>query len=353
MLLHLTLFRTVGEPVGCATAIEAASAEGHAIRLLAFLQTPKNEHQLWQGAAFRNNHRRSSDFLEAGLITVDADFGIDLDNDHEYVPPEVERQVAQAMREGLIRATLGHTTPRGMRAIHLLRDPITTVDHRRRAGLGAMQLIKENLRRLGLLADLGQGQAGYSLDECTEKAAQAMWLPNFKAFGMSRQSEVIMVPGAGGTPQIFESSELAGLAPAQLESPKVAPLRAATDHDPASPRASTSLERAVLRFNERHAIDFGGLGRTCPSCGHTRCFNEVPGSAGQKWFCHSSNHDRDSRRRSSGAPCGRRTPGGFFGDALDLTAHARGLTRTQILMEAGLLARRRGHRTTLTFRLGE
>lgn len=353
MRLHLTLFRTVKEPVGCPATLEVATAEGPAVRLHAFLQTTNRDYQLWQGACFRNNHRSSEGFLEASLITVDADYGIDLDQDHVPVPPEVENQIAQAMRQGHLRATLGHTTPRGLRVIHLLRDPITTVDHRRRAGLGAMQLIKEDLRRLGLLADLGQGQAGYSLDECTEKAAQAMWLPNFKAFGMSRQSEVIMVPGAGGTPRIFDSSELAGLAPAQSQSPQVAPLRAVTGQDPASPSASTSLERAVLRFNERHAIDFGGLGRTCPSCGHTGCFNEVPGSAGQKWFCHSSNHDRDSSRRSAGAPCGRRTPGGFFGDALDLTAHARGLTRTQILMEAGLLANRRGRRTNLTIRLGE
>jgi hypothetical protein len=352
MHLHLTLFRTVEEPVGCATALVAATAEELAVRLHAFLQTTNRDYQLWQGARFRNDHRSSNDFLEAGVITVDADYGLDRAHDHVLVPPEVETRIAQAMRQGQLRATLGHSTPRGLRAIHLLRNSIAGVDDRRRAGLGAMQLIEDDLRKLGLLADLDQGQAGYSLDACTQKAAQAMWLPNFNARGGRRQSEVLLIPGTGGMPQTFGWRELIDLVPAQPVSPQVSPLRTAAGHHTTSSSLATALQRAVLRFNERYTIDFVSLGRTCPACGHSRCFNEVPDSGGQKWFCHSSNHGRDSSRGSGGA-CGLRTPGGFIGDALDLAAHARGLTRIQLLLDAGLLARRRGRRSTLTFRLGE
>lgn len=349
--VNVTVFPRVDNPIGRAITIAAIDAHDLAVRLQDFLQDTKCDCQLWQGAVFKNHHRSSDNFIETGLITVDADYGIDLVQDHVAAPTEVESLVTSAMRQGRLRATLGHLTPRGIRLVLLLREPILTVVERRKAGIGAMELVREDLQKLSLLSNLDGGKPGYSLDGCSKKAAQAMWLPNFDSLGMRRQSEVILVPGAKRAPQLFDSRELAELDRSRPDTLQASPIRAI--RDPKAPDHATSIERAVQEFNERHAIDFAALGRTCPSCRHRGCFNEVPGSSGQKWFCHSSNHETDSSRGANGMPCGHIHSDGFVGDALDLAAHARGIGIVQLLQLDGYLAVNRGRRRTVTFRLGE
>ena len=58
----------------------------------------------------------------------------------------------------------------------------------------------------------------------------------------------------------------------------------------------------------------------------------------EKWGCFSSGADGHGAR--TGGACGQRGRAGHWGDALDLTAHARRCTRRQVLEDDGYLVPR-------------
>ena len=73
---------------------------------------------------------------------------------------------------------------------------------------------------------------------------------------------------------------------------------------------------------------------TCPVCSGRDCFNVSRGAGGEaRWTCFNARHNATGggRQATDGEPR-------WFGDALDLEAHATGRTRAQILREAGYLS---------------
>ena len=86
-------------------------------------------------------------------------------------------------------------------------------------------------------------------------------------------------------------------------------------------------EAAVARWNAEHPEDWPRQHGTCPACGGGGCFGTMPGSNGDRWACFDTDH----------ATVGRQGDGCWWGDALDLAAHRRGLTRSAVLRADGYL----------------
>ncbi|MHC4165276.1 MAG: hypothetical protein ACYSUM_24460, partial [Planctomycetota bacterium] len=102
--------------------------------------------------------------------------------------------------------------------------------------------------------------------------------------------------------------------------------------------AGGSVEDAVARYNADHARDYPESHGKCPACGHDGCFGRLP-DRGDRWTCFSSDHGAAAGR------CGLPGNACYHGDALDLDAHAAGVSRIDLLVRAGYLsheARRAG-----------
>ena len=93
---------------------------------------------------------------------------------------------------------------------------------------------------------------------------------------------------------------------------------------PSQGRAGADFAEAVRQWNADHGRDWGSPGTgECPACGHRDCFGRLP-EIPEKWCCFSSNHQADS------GGCGHQTADGhWIGDALDLEAHRRNVSRYQ------------------------
>jgi KaiC/GvpD/RAD55 family RecA-like ATPase len=89
---------------------------------------------------------------------------------------------------------------------------------------------------------------------------------------------------------------------------------------------------AVARYNAANRQNWPRSGGTCPGCGHNDCFGRMPDDD-SRWYCFSSSHT---------AP-GLRGVQGYHGDALDLDAYARGMSRAELLRASGYLDVRVAH----------
>ena len=91
---------------------------------------------------------------------------------------------------------------------------------------------------------------------------------------------------------------------------------------------SLPIGEAVRAWCAVHPLPEPGRERRCPMCRHRECFDRLPASKGpERWTCFSANH--------GGA--GLRGNGCSHGDALDLEAHHRGLSRVEVLRADGYL----------------
>lgn len=90
------------------------------------------------------------------------------------------------------------------------------------------------------------------------------------------------------------------------------------------------LAEAVRKFNEAHPLDLPRSGGQCLVCSHRGCFGHLPNEP-QRWACFSASHADAGIPPKDGA-------GPWTGDALDLEAHAAGLTRVETLRRAGVLS---------------
>ncbi len=111
------------------------------------------------------------------------------------------------------------------------------------------------------------------------------------------------------------------------------PLHAATVTAPPrvrAVRAAGSFGQAVEAFNAANPwpdLPVHNRPGPCPVCGDAASFHESPADSG-RWTCFSDDHP---------ATVGRRKAACYWGDALDLWAHARGLTRREVLVADGFL----------------
>jgi len=87
------------------------------------------------------------------------------------------------------------------------------------------------------------------------------------------------------------------------------------------------LQEAIARYRLDHPLELprGGSGK-CPACGHRGCFGALPGAT-DRWACWSASHHGVGLR---GESC-------WHGDALDLDAHAAGVSRVELLKRQGYL----------------
>ncbi len=88
-----------------------------------------------------------------------------------------------------------------------------------------------------------------------------------------------------------------------------------------------AFKEAVEKYNRDHRQEYPRSGATCPGCGHNGCFGGIPETDPPRWYCFSSGHS---------AP-GLKGQHGYHGDALDLDAHAAGLSRAELLKRDGYL----------------
>ncbi len=93
---------------------------------------------------------------------------------------------------------------------------------------------------------------------------------------------------------------------------------------------SSTFASATATYNEKHAREYGPPGKgTCPACGHNDCFGQLADDSMQ-WACFSTGHEKVGQQ---GDRC-------WFGDVLDLDAHAAGRTPAEHLRVEGYLGPR-------------
>lgn len=97
--------------------------------------------------------------------------------------------------------------------------------------------------------------------------------------------------------------------------------------------AASSFEEARDRWLNDHPVEYPTAVGTCPACKHNGCFHVLP-SDPNRWICFSDDHGSDSSK------CGvEGREGRWSGDELDLAAHQRALSTTDVLREDGYLSR--------------
>jgi hypothetical protein len=90
--------------------------------------------------------------------------------------------------------------------------------------------------------------------------------------------------------------------------------------------ASDTFSEARERYKRERTPAWPVKVGTCPMCGHGGCFHAMPGVIG-KWFCFSSDHQQG----------GKRTPGGWIGDVIDIDCHVQRCSEKALLVAAGYL----------------
>ncbi|MCP4449410.1 MAG: hypothetical protein GY811_29365 [Myxococcales bacterium] len=90
-----------------------------------------------------------------------------------------------------------------------------------------------------------------------------------------------------------------------------------------------SVLASVDRFNDDNPLDVPNNGGTCPTCNHNDCFGQLDDNE-DRWSCFSSDHQYDS------GGCGIQGDACWHGDALDLEAYERNLSRAKVLLTGGL-----------------
>jgi replicative DNA helicase len=97
---------------------------------------------------------------------------------------------------------------------------------------------------------------------------------------------------------------------------------------PKAPRVVGEFDEAVAKYNADHRLDLPKSRGDCPGCDHRGCFGQTPNDD-QRWYCFSASHSQPGVQGTLG----------FHGDALDLDAHRRGMSRAEMLREGGYLKR--------------
>lgn len=135
------------------------------------------------------------------------------------------------------------------------------------------------------------------------------------------------------TPQLLEPWLSGGECPAELEEladqapGPGAPSPEVRGKEEKRQLLESDVDRAVARWNREHSrvLPRGGTG-ACPTCSHKGCFGAVAGQPG-RWACFSAAHGQ----------VGKEGGDHWWGDFLDLDAHAAGVERLQLLRQEGYL----------------
>lgn len=249
----------------------------------------------WSGHVFSDDRRAKKNWTAASCIHLDLDH-YDESGKHTTLPPETAASLDALARSGKLPGSLFHLTPRGARVIVVLSELCTDREAYRSAATYAASRV-----RAALVCDFPALRVD---EEVLLDLARLLFAPNATVGGYERHAEVVVMRRS-----TVALSTL--LAPPKNVTPII------------------SLAEAVSRYNAAHSREFPRSGGPCPACGHKGCFGQLPEDA-TKWTCFSANH--------SGA--GRKGQGCWYGDVLDLDAHARGVQPAELLRREGYLAGR-------------
>jgi hypothetical protein len=295
-MLQVTLGAGLRNPQGLAVQLNGDPVN----ELARILGERTGREAWWSGHTYRDDRRSAAAWLGSSCIHIDLDHH-DADGKHVEMPAELASRLETGASAGAIPGNLLHLTPRGARVVFVLAELCTDRDAYRAAARAAAAAVRRAVAHLpALLLD----------DAVLLDLARLLYAPNATVSGVERHAAmVVMRP---------EPTAAATLQPP----PTPEPARPPAIGDP-------SISTAIERYNADHLRDFPRNGGECPVCGHKGCFGQLPEDPA-KWTCFSVGH--------SGA--GRQGQGCWYGDALDLDAHAAGVQAIELLRRGGYLARR-------------
>jgi P4 family phage/plasmid primase-like protien len=276
----------------------------------------------WSPHTWHGDYRESSRWRATSAVVFDLDYHGG-DGAHSAPSDRVSIALLKAARAGKLPGNVFHVTPRGARLVAILVNPITDPELLSAAVEGACVEVHRALEELGLHAhrcERGKWRDGYAIDEgAAYDRARFFYAPRASVAGVHRDAEVLII-----------GREL--MMPTRAAQVSARPPLARPFGIVRSALRSTEREDATSKWNRDHAQDWGapGSGR-CPACKHNDCFGRLPHIPG-KWCCFSDNHDSDS-----GGVGIRSKDGRWIGDALDLEAHARQCSPSDVLRQDGYL----------------
>lgn len=296
MALAITLGAGRRNARGKATTLPADVPPARAIADV-LSQQPRGVESWWSQHTWAEGHRTQDRWRAASAVVIDLDYHDDAGG-HVAAPMDARAAIHGAAISGRLPGSLFHHTPRGARVVFAFADQVTDADVFAACARSAGALVTAALRRAQI--------PGYTVDaKILTDLARMMFGPNAKVDGQQREAEVIVMRDAPYTH--------ADLSPP--EAPRLAP--------------ALTFDDAVARWNADYAREYPRSDGDCPACGHRECFGTLPDSGGARWACFSTSH--------TGA--GIQGPNCWHGDALDLDAHAAGLSRADLLRREGYLAR--------------
>ncbi|MFO1053971.1 MAG: hypothetical protein U1F36_17275 [Planctomycetota bacterium] len=281
---------------------------------------PEQSQPWWSPCLWRENRRLGANWSGTDCLALDVDH-----DDRRALTPD-ERSALHQLLPRLPGSVFYHT-PKGFRVVAILSRPVDDQELVQRAQLGFAEVIARATASLAWLH--------VDRSVTADAAARALYTPRGNA-KPEKEPHPRDFPTLVLSEVLFDVDELAALAPPPTprapKPPRVVPTRRAAG----SARASSSLDEAAQRWNADHRRSFLDPDRECPACGHRGCFGPLPDNQ-DRWFCFSANHEADS------GGCGLPAPSlqGWSGDALDLEARQRGLSRVEVLRQDGYLDRLR------------
>lgn len=314
---------TTGEgrtnPVGKYTRIPVNGA-GPVVAFAEALDSIPPAPESWlSGHIFEGNRRGESAWRLSHVSMVDIDW-------HEpgakkpTPPPPVVARLREAVDSGKVPGSIFHVTPHGARVFFVFAAPVEDAAAMRAIVKGAAQRVRDALEALELAER--PGAAGYSVDTNALDLARFMYSPRSIVDGKPRVAEVIVMRREPYTAAELQPEHKA--APPPAPAPRPTSTRSTAD-------GSETIDAAAARWNADHRLDLPRRGSgDCPACGGKGGFGELP-EREQWWFCWHQTHPATVGRRS-------KNDRGYFGDALDLEAHARGISRVEVLRRDGYLS---------------
>jgi len=262
----------------------------------------------WTGGA-----RTQAGWLGASLIAADVDYygaGPEGKVEHAPLPDALRQMLVDAWEAGTIPGDAMHTTPRGLRVVVLLPERCAVEPLYRAAATGVAKQVEDALRSLT--------DADLRLDAASWDTARYLWAPNARVDGHARSARWLSREPGATTVEAWAARAVAII----------------TKGKDGKRAVDTDLRAARDRWLADHPLPDVDAERTCPTCKHAGCWGVLPDST-TRWWCWSDSHDKDS------GGCGRKADSGrgWFGDALDLAAHARGISTGTVLEQDGYLIR--------------
>jgi hypothetical protein len=312
--LAITLGRGLARAQGKTVEIDARDALPVALaRILTGI--PQAFESWWTPHTFEQAYRQGERWVGSSGVAIDIDFD---DKRNRATPPELSRRAEALIAEGLFPGSLCYFTPGGFRLILPFLGMCVDAALVRRAARGACAMAEKSLRAHGLVDGSG-GRGGYHVDYGAScDLARLFFLPNAIVKGVRRDAPMLIMRQEG-----YDPAELAAAAPLEELSPE------GEEVIKSEPRAVSAAAEAIRAYNAQHARPWPRSGGECPACSHRDCFGTLPESNSARWSCFSADHGR-TRCGVQGAAC-------WHGDALDLDAHAEGLSPRDLLRREGYL----------------